>query len=922
MKDDNFIKIRGAEVNNLKKIDLDIPRDKFVVITGVSGSGKSSLAFDTIFAEGQRRFSESLSSFARQFLGRMTKPAVKSISGIPPAIAVEQKVNTKNPRSTVGTTTEIYDYIRMLFAKIGHTFSPISGNEVTRDSLQSVLSFCGKLPDKSTAYILSNMAWSEKKYRVEKLLNYKEEGFTRLYIIGQTGRDAVIKIDKVLENPNDFKDKDLMLLIDRVYIDTEDTDLEARLTDSIRTAFEKGNEHMSIISDVDNSRSDFSTLFEADGIVFDKPEEWIFNFNNPLGACDKCEGYGKIMGIDESLVIPFPHLSIYEDTISCWKGKIMSYFKDNLIMFAEKYNISIHKPYRELSDLEKKIIWEGNKDIIGINKFFAELEKKKYKIQNRYMISRYSGKTKCPKCHGTRLRPESLYIKIGGKNIAELLNMSISDLNDFFTNLRLDDYEKKIAGRALEEIHSRLGYLINVGLSYLTLSRASNTLSGGESQRVNLVTSLGNSLTGAMYILDEPSIGLHERDTQKLIHVLKDLRDLGNTVIVVEHDEEIMRAADYLIDIGPGAGINGGQVMFQGKLGVDDKNSSTIKKSLTLQYLHGLKSIQFPKRKHIAKSYIEITGACENNLKNIDVKFPLKAMTAVIGVSGSGKSTLVGDIMYPALQRHINQFGTKPGEFDELKGDLNSVTSIEYVDQNPIGKSSRSNPVTYLKIYDDIRKLFSEQPYAKMNGYGHSHFSFNIDGGRCPECQGAGTITIPMQFMADITIVCDQCGGKRFKPDILEVKYQGKNISDILDMSVDEAYDFFNNQKNDNAAQRIAKKLIPLKYVGLNYIKLGQSSSTLSGGESQRVKLAYFLSKDNSSKSGESILFVFDEPTTGLHFEDIQKLIQSFEALINRGHTIIVVEHNPFIIKASDYTIELGPEGGDRGGYLIRAAEI
>ena len=986
MDQKQYIRIKGARVNNLKGIDVDIPRDRFVVITGVSGSGKSSLAFETLFAEGQRRFAESISSFARQFLGRMSKPDVESITGIPPAIAIEQKVNTRNPRSTVGTTTEIYDYLRVIFAKIGRTYSPVSGEEVVCDSMESVM---GYLSDKSgTLYLLADLRWYEEQYRIEKLLNLKEEGFSRVYIASGNGKGLgeIIRIDALLSNIDDYAGRNVMLLVDRIALEegsTEDDEVSARLMDSIRSAFDKGegNVHTVLQNGEDIAVRRFSSLFEADGMRFDRPEEWMFNFNSPLGACPVCGGLGQIIGIDESLVIPNAALSVYQDAIACWRGNTMSYFKEQLVLNAHKFDFPIHTPYNLLTPDQKRVLWEGNEHFFGINDFFRELEAKRYKIQNKYMISRYSGRTVCRECGGHRLKKEAMYVKVGGKSIADLMDMTIGELSLFFKNLALTDYEMAIASRALNEITLRLTCLEDVGLSYLTLGRRSNTLSGGESQRVNLVSCLGNSLTGSMYVLDEPSVGLHQRDTQRLISVLKRLRDLGNTVIVVEHDEEIIRAADWLIDIGPHAGIHGGEIVYQGPPPTcpdltasqsDQSHPTTFgclyhsaptseenghengtfhaqttsetanghengtfhaqttpktenghenrqfcaqtSQSLTLQYLTGEKSIPIPEKKRGWGYYIEVFGACENNLKNIDVKFPLRVMTAVIGVSGSGKSTLVGDILYPALSRHLSQTGPKPGAHRELGGDLDRISAIEYVDQNPIGKSSRSNPATYLKVYDDIRKLFSEQPYAKMNGYGHSHFSFNIDGGRCPECQGEGVIKIPMQFMADITTVCESCGGKRFLPDILEVKYKGKDINDILNMSVDEAVDFFSSQ-GEPAATRIAEKLKPLQYVGLNYVQLGQNSSTLSGGESQRVKLASFLGKDTDSSG--SILFIFDEPTTGLHFDDIKKLLNSFNALLDKGHTIIVVEHNPYIIQAADHIIELGPEGGDQGGYLL-----
>ncbi|MBO7204786.1 MAG: excinuclease ABC subunit UvrA [Bacteroidales bacterium] len=927
--EEGFIKIKKAEVNNLKGIDVEIPRNKFTVITGISGSGKSSLAFETLFAEGQRRFAESLSSFARQFLGRMSKPAVESIIGIPPAIAIEQKVNTRNPRSTVGSTTEIYDYLRTLYAKIGRTISPVSGEEVRCDTTNSVLEALkeeaqsSRLPSESVVYILSDIKWSQQEYRIERLVNLKEEGFSRMYIESEDGTTSIERIDRILTNIDSYTSKNVMLLIDRSTIGSiaqMDNELETSLTDSITTAFNKGNGYITIIIDTLEEKvvKQYSNIFERDGILFETPSEWIFNYNSPLGACPNCGGYGKLIGIDESLVVPNQALSVFQDAIACWKGDVMRYFKEEVILNAEKIGFPIHTPYKELTREQKDLLWNGNKYITGITPFFKELESKRYKIQNKYMISRYSGKTTCRECEGSRLRRESLYVKIGGKDINELLSMSIKDLLTFFKELKLTEYEQKVGERAIREIVQRLEYINDVGLSYLTLNRASNTLSGGESQRISLVKSLGNSLTGSMYILDEPSIGLHSRDTQRLISVIKNLRDLGNTVIVVEHDEEIIRAADYLIDIGPNAGKHGGEVVYAGPTPTEDLTQQ-YPKSLTLKYLSGVSQISLNNQKRIPHDFIEICDCCENNLKNIDVKFPLNVITAVTGVSGSGKSTLVGDILYPALNRHLNQVGPKPGSFRELRGRIDKITAVEFVDQNPIGKSSRSNPATYIKVYDDIRKLFSEQPYAKMNGYGHSHFSFNIDGGRCPECLGEGTIKIPMQFMADITMTCESCGGKRFIHDILEVKYQGKNISDILDMSVDDAIEFFGSQENP-AAKKIARKLQPLHDVGLGYIALGQNSSTLSGGESQRVKLAYFLGKENSednAPASKPILFIFDEPTTGLHFDDIEKLIKSFDALINKGHTIIVVEHNPYIIEYADYIIELGPEGGAEGGYLL-----
>lgn len=899
------IQIKGARVNNLQNIDLDIPLGKFVVITGISGSGKSSLAFNTLFAEGQRRFAESLSAFARQFLGRMSKPDVDLISGIPPAIAIEQKVNTKNPRSTVGTGTEIYDHLRLLFARIGRTYSPVSGLQVRCDTAKSVVEWIASLKKDSVVLIASQMDWTSDN-AVEKILELKQEGFIRLC----TRSGKVLRIEQVLENLGQFDPSQYLLLVDRITAGS-DEDTMSRALDSVQTAFSKGGGYIHIIAD--EELHSFSNVFEADGIRFEEPSEYLFSYNSPVGACPVCGGYGKIIGIDEELVIPDPTLSIYEGAVACWRGEVMGQQKDMLVENAGKYNFPIHKPYMELSAQQKAVLWDGCGDFPGINRFFKWVESQRYKIQYRYMLSRYSGKTVCRECGGSRLRKEALYVKVGGRTIHELMTMPIGQLSEFFDNLQLDEYDGKVAERPLREIRSRLKYINDVGLSYLTLSRPSNTLSGGESQRINLVSSLGNNLTGSMYILDEPSIGLHERDTERLIRVLKRLRDLGNTVIVVEHDENIIRAADEIIDIGPGAGVNGGHIVFQGKL--TGKEASSAKDSLTVDYMKGKRTIALPSVRRSWKYSVEIVGACENNLKNINVRFPLRCLTVVTGVSGSGKSSLVGDILYPALYRQINQIGSKPGLFKELRGDLSKISSVEYIDQNPIGKSSRSNPVTYLKIYDDIRKLFADQPYAKMNGYGHSHFSFNIDGGRCPECQGEGIIRIPMQFMADVEMVCESCGGKRFQSDILEVKYQGKDINDVLNMSVAQAMEFFRAQTGDSQAQKIADKLQPLVDVGLSYVSLGQSSSTLSGGESQRIKLASFLGRESDADG--SILFIFDEPTTGLHFFDIEKLLGAFDALLSRGHSIIVVEHDPYVIKAADWVIDLGPDAGDRGGSIV-----
>lgn len=910
MSDSNIV-IKGARMNNLRNVSLSIPRDKLVVISGISGSGKSSLAFDTIFAEGQRRFVESLSSFARQFLGRMSKPDVDEISGIPPAIAIEQKVNTRNPRSTVGTSTEIYDYLRLLYARIGRTYSPVTGKEVKRESVNDVMEYIFSLTEGEAVYILAPFGWDDESMRTERLLNFKAQGFTRVYADAE-----VVRIESLLSDKTD-KYREVLLLVDRISVDRGDEGV-SRISDSVQTAFSidrgDGNTGTVIIALASKPQEKvvFSTHFEADGVKFMEPDELLFSYNNPLGACPVCAGYGKVIGIDENLVFPDRSLSIYQEAIACWKGDAMKEFASKLIMNASKFDFPIHKPFYELTDEQKRLLWRGNRYFTGLDEFFKMIESNKYKIQYRYLLSRYSGKTTCKECGGTRLRVEASYVKVGGKTISELMNLSMEKLFDFVSNLELTDYEKTVSSRILKEIKGRLQCIIDVGLTYLTLERPSNTLSGGESQRINLVSSIGSSLVGSLYILDEPSIGLHPRDTMRLIKVLKQLRDLGNSVLIVEHDEEIIRSSDQLIDIGPYAGKYGGELVYQGSVNALEY-SKGWEQSLTLAFLDGKEKIALPDKRREPAGFIEIKGAAEHNLKNIDVKFPLKVFTAVTGVSGSGKSTLVKDILYPALNRHINQYGDKPGLFRELGGDLAKVTAVEYIDQNPIGKSSRSNPVTYLKVYDEIRKLFSEQPYAKANGYGHSHFSFNIDGGRCPECHGEGVIYIEMQFMADVQMVCESCGGKRFKQDILEVKYKGKNINDILNMSVGEAIEFFAAQK-EPIAKRIAEKLHPLEAVGLSYVQLGQSSSTLSGGESQRVKLASFLGKDGGNGS---VLFIFDEPTTGLHFYDIRKLLDSFNALIARGHSIIVVEHNMDVVKCADWIIDMGPDGGEGGGEVV-----
>ena len=922
--------IRRAKVNNLKDITVEIPRNRLVVVTGISGSGKSSLAFDTLVAEGQRRFAESLSSYARQFLGRMSKPDVEMIEGIPPAIAIEQKVNIRNPRSTVATTTEIYDYLRLLFARIGRTYSPVSGEEVKAHTVQDVL---GDIFDGAphTVYILSDLHWKEREDRVELMLSLKEEGYGRLF---QAGTQQTYDIEEVMQMGADAPD-DLDLLVDRAKIpgqagndgdgaaDLPDRleDLRTRLHASVQAAFDKGNGDMAIIKD--GVRKEFCSRFERDGLTFRQPDEYLFSFNSPLGACPVCGGLGKIIGISEDLVIPDKTKSIYDGAIACWRGEKMSWFKDLVVKNAEKYGIPVFEPYCKLTEKQKRTLWESRATmddettIVGIDEFFEWVNANRYKIQYKYMLSRYSGRTTCHECGGSRLRKEALYVKVGGKTIHEYMSMTIDDLVRCIDTLELTEYERGVAGKALEEISYRLRCIQDVGLGYLTLNRTMNTLSGGESQRVNLVTALGSSLVGSMYILDEPSIGLHPRDTDRLIEVLKRLRDIGNTVVVVEHDPEIIRAADLLIDMGPKAGVHGGEVVFQGLS--DHFTEEELKRSLTLQYLTGERK-PYIREKRPWQYSITVNGAMQNNLKDIDVQFPLGVLTVVTGVSGSGKSSLVGDILYPALKRRINETGDLPGTFKGLSGNLDRVTRVEYVDQNPIGKSSRSNAVTYLKIYDDIRKLLSDQQFVKINGFTPSYFSFNQDGGRCPECQGDGFVKIGMQFMADVTMVCESCGGKRFKPEILEVRYKDKNVDDILNMSVEEAIAFFGAQKED-LAKAIAADLQPLVDVGLGYIKLGQPSSTLSGGESQRIKLAYFLSlsKGEDRPRKDRILFIFDEPTTGLHFYDVEKLLKAFDALLSRGHSVVVVEHNLDVIRSADWVIDLGPDAGDQGGEVVFA---
>jgi len=901
-----YITIKGAKVHNLKNISLNIQRDKFIVITGVSGSGKSSLAFDTIYAEGQRRYVESLSSYARQFLGKINKPDVEFIHGIPPAIAIEQKVNTRNPRSTVGTSTEVYDYLKLLYARIGKTYSPVSGNIVQRHTVTDVVNYITSFSEGTKALILSSLKLQNGKKLSDYLQTLLNEGINRI-----EQNKEVYKINDLINNPSivDIA-KPINVVIDRIVI-RNDEDSISRFADSVQLAFEEGKRRCicAIYQEGQLIKKEFTNKFEADGIEFEEPTVNTFSFNNPVGACPRCEGYGKIIGIDEDLVVPNKSLSIYEGAIACWRGDKMQEWKNQLIYHADKFNFPIHKPFYDLTEEQKMLLWTGNKYFKGLNRFFEYLEQKKYKIQYRVMLSRYRGKTTCPDCRGTRLKKEASYVKINQQSLQDLVLKPLDELYAFFKNLKLSSYEQEVSKRILIEIYSRLEFLLNVGLGYLTLNRLSSTLSGGESQRINLATSLGSSLVGSLYILDEPSIGLHSRDNNRLIKVLKQLQDLGNTVIVVEHDEEIIKSADEIIDIGPRAGRLGGEIIFQG----NHHEILKSKKSLTADYLIGRKNIDIPKHRRKWNNYIQITGARENNLKNIDVKFPLNVLTVISGVSGSGKSTLVKNILYPALSKIIVGTGEKTGKFDKISGDIKQLNRIEFVDQNPIGRSSRSNPVTYLKAYDEIRKLFADQPVSKINHFKPAHYSFNVDGGRCEECQGEGVIKVEMQFMADVTLICESCHGKRFKEEILEVKYRDKNISDVLDMTVNEAIEFFSAGKG-TTENKIVDKLTPLANVGLGYIKLGQSSSTLSGGESQRVKLASFLSKENAQ---QSTLFIFDEPTTGLHFHDINKLLEAFNALIERGNSILIIEHNMEIIKSADWIIDLGPEGGNHGGTII-----
>ncbi len=892
--------IKGAKLHNLKNIDVVIPRNELVVITGLSGSGKSSLAFDTLYAEGQRRYVESLSSYARQFLGRLDKPKVDYIKGIAPAIAIEQKVNSTNPRSTVGTTTEIYDYLKLLYARIGQTISPVSGNIVKKDTVTDVVAFVNSYKKGEKLLLLAPFILEKDRKLDNKLTALLQQGYARVKI-----KEKIVRIDELIETDAQLKPKEIYLVVDRIVSNPEDEDFANRLADAVQVAFFEGKGSLIIENLSKESSQEFSNRFELDGITFLEPNTHLFSFNNPYGACPTCEGYGDVIGIDDDLVIPNTALSIYENCVFPWRGESMSAYRDQLVNNAYKFDFPIHKPYFELSEEDKELLWNGNEHFDGINTFFKFLEAKAYKIQNRVMLSRYRGKTKCATCKGKRLRPEATYVYVGGKNIVDLVSLPLNEIASFFKTLDINEHDQAIAKRLLKEISTRLEFLSKVGLDYLTLNRKSNTLSGGESQRINLATSLGSSLVGSMYILDEPSIGLHPKDTEKLIEVLKSLRDLGNTVIVVEHDEDIMKAADTIIDIGPEAGTYGGEVVAVG-----DYKTILSSDSLTAGYLNGTLSIEVPKSRRKSKFAIDVIGARENNLKNIDASFPLGAFTAVTGVSGSGKSTLVRKILYPSLLKAIGGYGEKAGQFTELKGNYSTIKTIEFVDQNPIGRSSRSNPVTYIKAYDDIRKLYENQKLSKIRNYKAKHFSFNVDGGRCETCKGEGEVTIEMQFMADVHLECETCKGKRFKKEVLEVAFNDKNIDDILTMTIDDAVAFFSKHEET----KITRKLKPLQEVGLGYVTLGQSSSTLSGGEAQRIKLASFLVKGTTK---DKALFIFDEPTTGLHFHDIKKLLAAFEALIERGHSVIVVEHNMDLVKCADYVIDLGLTGGKDGGNII-----
>lgn len=904
--------VKGARVHNLKNVDVAIPRDRFVVITGLSGSGKSSLAFDTLYAEGQRRYVESLSAYARQFLGKIEKPDVDYIKGISPAIAIEQKVNTRNSRSTVGTTTEIYDYIKLLFARAGRTISPISGKEVKRDTVDYVTDAILALAD-GTRVMLSSPLFIKQDRTLEQHLGVlMQQGFTRVLHKGE-----VLRMEEVIEDkPAD--DMVLELLIDRFAVDSTDDDTRNRIADSVQTAFYEGSGacFVDVVDGKKFKRKEYSNRFELDGMEFEEPSVHFFSFNNPVGACRACEGFGSIIGIDPNLVVPDDSRSIYDDAVLCWKGEKMSRWKDRLIQAASKFDFPIHRPFYELSEEEVATLWNGNEHFRGLHEFFEDLESQAYKIQYRVMLSRYRGKTVCPDCRGTRLRKDANYVKVGGKSVTDMVLMPVEEALEHVTSMKLNTHDAAVASRLLKEITNRLQYLADVGLGYLTLNRPSNTLSGGESQRINLATSLGSSLVGSMYILDEPSIGLHPRDTQRLIKVLRGLQQLGNTLIVVEHDEEIMQAADQLIDLGPEAGTNGGHLVFQG-----DHKELLKADSLTAQYLTGRATIELPETRRKWKDSVTLLGAAENNLKNIDVTFPLRAMTVITGVSGSGKSSLVNRILYPALRKAVGGFADQQGKFRGLEGDISTIKSVEFIDQNPIGKSSRSNPVTYVKAWDDIRALYAKAPLSKLRGYTPAHFSFNVDGGRCEVCKGEGEITVEMQFMADIKLTCEACEGKRFREEVLEVNYLGKSVHDLLAMTVDDAVDFFGTGTAGTFEKKVLAKLLPLKEVGLGYVQLGQSSSTLSGGEAQRIKLASFLGMGTSRNRGaaDHTLFIFDEPTTGLHFHDIKKLLTAFNALLKLGHSLIIIEHNQDIIKCGDWVIDLGAEGGDAGGNLVFA---
>ncbi len=900
---DQEIHIKGARVHNLKNVELRIPRDQMVVITGLSGSGKSSLAFDTLYAEGQRRYVESLSAYARQFLGRIDKPDVDFIHGIPPAVALEQRVNSRNPRSTVGTSTEIYDYIKLLFARIGKTYSPISGKLVKRHSVSDVVDYILSQDQGKRLVILSTVCLNAEKDLDYQLDIFIQQGMTRALVGKEIKELEALKGGQ--ENRENFL---LNLVVDRIVVQNDD-ESKSRFGDSVQTALQIGHGHCLLWDPEKQKSEEFSTRFEADGMEFDEPSEHLFSFNNPLGACPSCEGYGKVMGIDADLVVPDKRLSVYDDAVVCWKGEKMKKWKEKLVMKADQLDFPIHTPYFQLTEEERNLLWKGNRYFRGINRFFDHLEAKKYKIQYRVMLSRYRGKTVCLECNGSRLRKEASYVKVGGKVISDLVKLPIADLAHYFRELKLPKKDVKVSERLLKEINSRISFLTSVGLGYLTLNRLSSTLSGGESQRINLATSLGSSLVGSLYILDEPSIGLHSRDTEQLIGVLKDLQELGNTVVIVEHDEEIIKSAHHVIDMGPMAGRHGGEVVFQGS----HKDLLKEENSLTARYMNGIMEIPIPATRRKWNNYLELKGARENNLAGIDVKFPLNIFTVITGVSGSGKSTLVRSILYPAMNKRLNGAGEKPGKHDMLGGDLHLIDRVEFVDQNPIGRSSRSNPVTYLKAFDEIRKLYADQQASKINGFKASHFSFNIDGGRCEECQGEGEIKVEMQFMADVRLICDSCHGKRFKDEVLNVTYRDRSIFDILEMTINEAIEFFGEEQN-SSEKRIVRKLTPLQRVGLGYVKLGQSSSTLSGGESQRIKLAFFLSKESDE---ERVLFIFDEPTTGLHMHDISLLLSSLESLLEKGHTILVIEHNLEVIKYADWIIDLGPEGGDQGGKIV-----